>query len=337
MWARAPSVCGSAARLTLATFSSMRKRAPAAVTCSTVALRRTSAASSRRTATSAAACWPSAGGWPSCRTRSASRTTNRSSPTSVTMRCDVRGAPPEAVAAAARLARRRAARRPRPRPPAPAPPPPRPAPPAPRPTPPHEAESPSSVIPSRCSRYQFACRRGGECIAVYNACDGVAQCADGSDEAPELGCPPSAPRTPPSTTHKPLHQERLAAEAALAGENVPGGEGPPPAEGAAGGEGGALPERWPHRLAQAQPPRRYSETGASSHIFSHKGGLLQEPEGGAQFPAFEPPWPRRAWPPAPPQPNGNLTCHTLGYFNPSLSHTSEQLPSLSGQRSGVLP
>ncbi|KAH9642107.1 hypothetical protein HF086_007227 [Spodoptera exigua] len=267
------------------------------------------------------------------------------------MRCDVRGAPPEAVAAAARLARRRAARRPRPRPP-------RPRPrrlalrplrralrrhmkPSLRPVSYVKSQS-GAVTASRCSRYQFACRRGGECIAVYNACDGVAQCADGSDEAPELGCPPSAPRTPPSTTHKPLHQrgwlqERLAAEAALAGENVPGGEGPPPAEGAAGGEGGALPERWPHRLAQAQPPRRYSETGASSHIFSHKGGLLQEPEGGAQFPAFEPPWPRRAWPPAPPQPNGNLTCHTLGYFKPSLSHTSEQPPSISGQRSGVLP
>ncbi|PZC77326.1 hypothetical protein B5X24_HaOG203485 [Helicoverpa armigera] len=41
--------------------------------------------------------------------------------------------------------------------------------------------------------------------------------------------------------------------------------------------------------------------GASSHIFSHKGGLLQEPDSGAQFPAFEPPepWPRRAWPPPP--------------------------------------
>lgn len=56
----------------------------------------------------------------------------------------------------------------------------------------------------RCSRYQFECRHGGECIAVYNACDGVPQCADGSDEAPELGCPaspaPPAP-TPPSTQH----------------------------------------------------------------------------------------------------------------------------------------
>lgn len=61
------------------------------------------------------------------------------------------------------------------------------------------------------------------------------------------------------------------------------------------------------------------EAGASSHIFSHKGGLLQEPEGGAQFPAFEPPWPRRAWPPAPPQPNGKPYPTTL---NSSHYHRS---------------
>lgn len=73
------------------------------------------------------------------------------------------------------------------------------------------------VCAGRCSRYQFECRRGGECIAVYNACDGVPQCADGSDEAPELGCPatlaaaatapaPPAPPAPPHThTHSHSH------------------------------------------------------------------------------------------------------------------------------------
>ncbi len=40
-----------------------------------------------------------------------------------------------------------------------------------------------------CSRYQFECHTTRECIAIYNACDGIAQCSDGSDEAPELGCP----------------------------------------------------------------------------------------------------------------------------------------------------
>ncbi|XP_055715036.1 LOW QUALITY PROTEIN: low-density lipoprotein receptor-related protein 11-like [Phlebotomus papatasi] len=37
-----------------------------------------------------------------------------------------------------------------------------------------------------CSRFQFACH-SGECLAVYNACDGIPQCEDGSDEGPE--CP----------------------------------------------------------------------------------------------------------------------------------------------------
>lgn len=36
-----------------------------------------------------------------------------------------------------------------------------------------------------CSRFQFQCH-SGECIAVYNACDGIPQCVDGSDEGPEV-------------------------------------------------------------------------------------------------------------------------------------------------------
>uniref|UniRef100_A0A0A9VV93 Low-density lipoprotein receptor-related protein 11 n=1 Tax=Lygus hesperus TaxID=30085 RepID=A0A0A9VV93_LYGHE len=40
-----------------------------------------------------------------------------------------------------------------------------------------------------CKRNQFECHSTGECIAIYNACDGIPQCSDGSDESPELGCP----------------------------------------------------------------------------------------------------------------------------------------------------
>lgn len=39
--------------------------------------------------------------------------------------------------------------------------------------------------PTQCGRFQFQCH-SGECIAVYNACDGIPQCIDGSDEGPEV-------------------------------------------------------------------------------------------------------------------------------------------------------
>ncbi|XP_055595695.1 transcription factor SPT20 homolog [Uranotaenia lowii] len=45
---------------------------------------------------------------------------------------------------------------------------------------------PSTTVP--CRLYEFACH-SGECIAVYNACDGIPQCADGSDEGPECRRP----------------------------------------------------------------------------------------------------------------------------------------------------
>ncbi|XP_049868114.1 uncharacterized protein LOC126368261 [Pectinophora gossypiella] len=137
----------------------------------------------------------------------------------------------------------------------------------------HPAPRTTSQPASRCSRYQWECHSGGECIAVYNACDGVAQCADGSDEAPELGCPAAPARASPAPAPAPLNVYE-------------------PEAGAGAGE------RWPHRLLQAQP-RRYPapvSEGVASHIFSHKGGLVQEE------PAFEPPappqpWPRHPWPP----------------------------------------
>ncbi|XP_026476596.1 uncharacterized protein LOC113382457 [Ctenocephalides felis] len=77
--------------------------------------------------------------------------------------------------------------------------------------------APSKPIPAaknaaqHCSEYQFSCH-SGECIAVYNACDGIPQCIDGSDEAAELRCPPlptpipqnSAPVQSQPTLPKPI-------------------------------------------------------------------------------------------------------------------------------------
>nr|CAH0105400.1 unnamed protein product [Daphnia galeata] len=67
--------------------------------------------------------------------------------------------------------------------------------------PPTTTTPPSTAKPVRtCSRYQFECHTTRECIAIYNACDGIIQCSDGSDEAPELGCPATTTETPTTRT-----------------------------------------------------------------------------------------------------------------------------------------
>ncbi|XP_076311762.1 uncharacterized protein LOC143225729 isoform X2 [Tachypleus tridentatus] len=42
---------------------------------------------------------------------------------------------------------------------------------------------------SHCRHYQFQCHNSSECIAIYNVCDGIPQCLDGSDEGKDLQCP----------------------------------------------------------------------------------------------------------------------------------------------------
>ncbi|XP_064211291.1 uncharacterized protein LOC103314212 isoform X2 [Tribolium castaneum] len=64
-----------------------------------------------------------------------------------------------------------------------------------------EVKTKPSEEARKCSRYQFECRSTSECIAIYNACDGIPQCADGSDEAPELGCPESLTTPQPAPVH----------------------------------------------------------------------------------------------------------------------------------------
>ncbi|KZC13521.1 Low-density lipoprotein receptor-related protein 11 [Dufourea novaeangliae] len=54
-----------------------------------------------------------------------------------------------------------------------------------------------------CSRNQYKCRSSGDCIAVYNVCDGIPQCADGSDEAADLVCPTEKPTMSPPLMQRP--------------------------------------------------------------------------------------------------------------------------------------
>ncbi|XP_023235159.1 protein kinase 4-like isoform X1 [Centruroides sculpturatus] len=43
----------------------------------------------------------------------------------------------------------------------------------------------------QCRHYQFRCQNSSDCIAIYNVCDGIPQCPDGSDESSDLHCPNS--------------------------------------------------------------------------------------------------------------------------------------------------
>ncbi|XP_074603336.1 uncharacterized protein LOC141856803 [Brevipalpus obovatus] len=49
----------------------------------------------------------------------------------------------------------------------------------------------ASTSTNACKRHQFKCRNSSDCIAIYNVCDGIAQCSDGSDEDASLNCPNS--------------------------------------------------------------------------------------------------------------------------------------------------
>ncbi|KAG0432687.1 hypothetical protein HPB47_020628 [Ixodes persulcatus] len=129
---------------------------------------------------------------------------------------------------------------------------------------------PASTLPDaqpepRCRHYQFQCQNSSECIAVYNVCDGIPQCPDGSDEAADLKCPrmaeasnaPSAPttvapRTPPEqrgTTPTVPMRHGAPPQQDLVDDQVPGG---PPAD---IGPQGRAPMAPPSRL-------RWSEEGA---------------------------------------------------------------------------
>ncbi|XP_043251201.1 uncharacterized protein LOC122396676 isoform X1 [Colletes gigas] len=66
------------------------------------------------------------------------------------------------------------------------------------------------LVKQACSRNQYECRSSGDCIAVYNVCDGIPQCADGSDEAAtDLVCPTEKPTISPSVIQGPQPPQPL--------------------------------------------------------------------------------------------------------------------------------
>ncbi|KAI8422136.1 hypothetical protein MSG28_006050 [Choristoneura fumiferana] len=167
----------------------------------------------------------------------------------------------------------------------------------------------------RCSRYQFECHSGGECIAVYNACDGVPQCSDGSDEAPELACPQPATRAPPPPPQPPSRPSRPAATA-RAGLQQAAGQDTTVMDGAWGGGYARLewpepdPRRaWPVPAAPAPQPQPRPDPDIPVYIpqktmpelpLAYGGGqhtLRDAPKKGPPPPAPSPPSPSARPPP----------------------------------------
>ena len=56
----------------------------------------------------------------------------------------------------------------------------------------------------RCSAGEYECAQvNGGCVTSDQLCDGVSQCADGSDEDHHAGCDSSAASFPTRTSHCP--------------------------------------------------------------------------------------------------------------------------------------
>ncbi|EAA12880.4 AGAP007887-PA [Anopheles gambiae str. PEST] len=63
----------------------------------------------------------------------------------------------------------------------------------------------AAAVAQQCGHFEFPCH-SGECIAVYNVCDGIPQCEDGSDEGAE--CPQKNDRAPLVSSPGVLQQGR---------------------------------------------------------------------------------------------------------------------------------
>lgn len=48
-------------------------------------------------------------------------------------------------------------------------------------------------VKQRCNEHQYECLSNKDCIGIYNVCDGIPQCADGSDEIVNIACPTGKP------------------------------------------------------------------------------------------------------------------------------------------------
>ncbi|XP_055541509.1 uncharacterized protein LOC129727574 [Wyeomyia smithii] len=150
-----------------------------------------------------------------------------------------------------------------------------------------------TTTPSQCGHYEFPCH-SGECIAVYNACDGIPQCTDGSDEGPECRRPPPIKAFQPVTNQQQQQPQQQPMQPLL--NPIPLANSPMfPSEYQQQQQqqfrGGQQPDQqkilhqmshnredpmtapkpWPRPLADTQPSGYLD--APDSRIFNHKSGL----------------------------------------------------------------
>ncbi|XP_050688172.1 proline-rich protein 12-like isoform X3 [Eriocheir sinensis] len=109
-----------------------------------------------------------------------------------------------------------------------------------------------TLPPRKCSRFQFECH-SGECIAIYNVCDGIPQCRDNSDEDPKLECPS-------------VSTEGASSVSRRLGEGIDAGG---PVQGGGGGGGGGGP--WDN----GGPARDMSQGMYDGRIFRNRPTILE--------------------------------------------------------------
>uniref|UniRef100_A0A8W7PF68 MANSC domain-containing protein n=1 Tax=Anopheles coluzzii TaxID=1518534 RepID=A0A8W7PF68_ANOCL len=119
----------------------------------------------------------------------------------------------------------------------------------------------AAAAAQQCGHFEFPCH-SGECIAVYNVCDGIPQCEDGSDEGAE--CPQKNDRAPLVSSPGVLQQGREQG-AGLGNAN--------------GGGSVNQPIMMIPSVRGAINEPNYVDT-SDSHIFNHKGGLQLSPING---------------------------------------------------------
>jgi len=79
-----------------------------------------------------------------------------------------------------------------------------------RPLPAPEREQPTVEVPAKpagCGIWQYTCG-SGDCIAGYDVCDGIPQCADSSDESLE-NCPTTTAKTKPTKAPKVIQPKKV--------------------------------------------------------------------------------------------------------------------------------